>query len=156
MRRFVFPLESVLKLRRAKEDAARRSYVHASQQRQEHEQKLAALGQLRGRVASQLLAVASRGETLLLSYIGARLQQLDRDVREGEDKLGQLRQVEAENHNRLLAVAREHGVVQRLRDRQAEAFKIEQQRAGMTRDDEMATLRFSRRSAGINGRERRA
>ncbi len=145
MRDFVFPLDSVLKLRRVREDLAKQSYVRASRQREEHEHVLSTLGHLRDRAARQLRDAVARGEAGLLCSLGARVQQIDDDLRDGESRLGQLRQAEALGKSHLLDAARARGVVERLRERREEAHRLEQERQAAVQDDELATVRFSRR-----------
>ena len=145
MRRFVFPLEPVLKLRRVQEDVASRDLVAAKTRRVQEERLLAELRRLWHTTAQELRAAASEGRVEEMAAVGARLEQIRRHIEESEQRLEALRKSEAEKHVRLIEAARQRGVVERLKERQEQAFKINERRRLDKLSDELTVLRKSRK-----------
>lgn len=142
MRRFVFPLESLLKLRRVRETQARQSYATAAKQRKLQEKRLGELAHARLRAISRLRAAIKSDRADLLAPLSARMLHIDRSIRDSHAQLAEARRIEAEMRTKLLSAARECRIVERLRDRRASAFRQEQQRANAIADDEIATIRY--------------
>ncbi len=144
MRRFVFPLESLLRLREREEERARAEFAQARRQTEAAERVLLGLRGLRRRAEEQIRQAASEGRIELLGGLAARLEALVGEERKAEARLGQARQAELAAHARLVRMTREAEVVRKLRERQQREFWLMQRRAEERADDELSTMRYRR------------
>ncbi|MBC7286555.1 MAG: flagellar FliJ family protein [Armatimonadetes bacterium] len=145
MRRFVFPLRSVLKLRRVQEDAASRDLATVRAQREREEGLLANLHRLWQQTAENLRTAATANQVAHLPSLSARLKRLEEHIAATALRLDALRIREAQAYEKLLEAARQRGVVEKLHDRRLREFKAEERRRLTCAIDELATLRHGRK-----------
>jgi flagellar protein FliJ len=139
---FKFRFEQVLDLRRVKEDVAMRDFAVAQQAVREQNQKLV-----------RLLSEEDEGKDALrglkrksIDLLQLRLQEgyllgLERRIREAGAKLQELGATESEKRKALVEARKAVRVLEKYRERQLKAYRVEQDRAERKFLDEIAQNR---------------
>ena len=146
MRRHVSGLESVLKLRRLREDIARQRYASICQQRSRQEQMLAALLGIRKQTADKIKQAVTEGDVSQLHVLGAHMRKLHEQIHEAAQKTQALRRAEENKRTELLQASLSRSVVERIYDRRLAEIKREAERTEALADDELSTLRHGSKS----------
>jgi len=145
VKRFEFRLERVLRVRRVLDQQARQALAAAIADRVSAE---AALADLRRTVRDRIRdmdALQSAGEVDVRRILRheADLALLGRSIERAEETLEEAEVFEAECADALAEARREVEVVEKLREKQLLAYRVEQQREEMAERDEHVARLFA-------------
>lgn len=139
---FRFRLETVLRVRRQREDAAKRVVADRLRQMAEVKAEMAAM---QGQIASELDAFreAHGSGTLDMRQVARHrywLVQLDQGVMTNESRLRDLESALAKERQELAEARKQVRILEKLEERQRERYMKELERAEAAENDEIGTV----------------
>jgi flagellar FliJ protein len=146
MRRFKFPLETVLRLRRYQEQEARQEFQWALLRLREAEELLGAL--LEQRVASQERLreqLAQGSPSALLVALWQGLAHLEEMIRQQQQTVAELEAQAETRRQQYVERQRERQTVEKLKEKRWTEYRYEMERLEQQSLDEGATLNYTRR-----------
>lgn len=154
MPRFKFNLQRVLEIRKHKEEllknelaALRREHTHEESVLRELEARhLRYLNQIREKQASSSIS----SEEMLWYY--AYIEYLDSSIERQKTKLRELEQKIELTKAKLIAATKEKKVLEKLRERRFEEFKLEEEKIDQAFMDEIALSMYTRQASQLSYR----
>jgi flagellar protein FliJ len=151
--RFQFGLQKVLNLREREEQERARLLAEAEQRAREAEARLDLMQTIRGEEAAKLMLAHTHGKTVgQLRNLGVVVKQLTDHVDKAEQAVREATERVEESRSELLASVQQRRVLDHLKARQQDTWRLVQ--AGVERKemDELALEIFQRRIASEQGR----
>lgn len=142
MKRFRFPLKTLLWLRQQREQTARRNVADLLSARR---QARAAAEQAQAAVLAAEADLADARDAAVLKAAAAVVEHRHGQVLEARRRLEEVQARLGAAQARFLLLRKERRIVERLRDRRLAAHRAAQGRIEQARLDELAILRHSRR-----------
>jgi|GEM_PF-824717 len=153
VKRFVFRLETVRRLRKQAEDAQKRVVAEHTRRLTREQQRIQRLRA--GLDAQRRAARADHGVALLdLASFRCRyfyMARLDREVMESRQRAGKMSRALDQERKKLGELSARRKVIDRLRDKQWMRHRIAVRRAEQAEDDENATQKYIRERTSFAG-----
>jgi flagellar FliJ protein len=149
VKRFTFSLETLLRVRRQREELARRDFALALGERTRQEAVLSGIDEEAARARtglSELVTGRFRLQKVLLYYRYLSGLKLERE--RGEEKLAELTRVTEEEREKLVQASREKKVVELLREKHYKRYLREADRLEQRELDDVVSSRAARRAMG--------
>lgn len=149
---FRFGLQKVLELREQAEQEQARALAEAERRAREAASHLELLQQIREEEAGKLMRAHSEGRpvgqlqnlSFVIRQLAQRVAEAEKAAREAEDRV-------AESRGELVTAMTQRRVLDQLKERKQEEWRLGQLELDRKQMDELALGRFQRRDAGPNG-----
>ncbi len=143
-KRFTFRFETMLKIRRQREDEHKRIVADRIRQIAETQEQIASLGRQIGEEMDAMRSRQSPGTIDIQQAIRHRhwLGHLHRNALEAESRLRYLEAKLVQERAALAEAARQRRILEKLKERQHDRFVREQDRRETLQLDELATVRY--------------
>jgi flagellar protein FliJ len=143
-RRFQFRFETMLKIRQQREDQHKRIVGERLAQIAEIREELSRLEQLTGQGIHSVRAIQQVGRIDLQQVMAQRgwVAHLHKATLEAQARIGALEARLAQERAALAEAAKQRRILEKLKERQEERHRLEEQRVDMQATDDLTTTRF--------------
>ncbi len=151
--KFKFSLEKVLRHRHIKVDLAQRDFIEAQNRLNDEGAVLENMHQLKNDSLTQRaeLVRSSQAWTLAVDQINQFLLGQDLRIKNQNQRLPEFEKLVEEKREILRKASIDAKIIEKLKEKKFEDFKLEQNRKEQSEMDELTVLRFSRNENLIKG-----
>jgi flagellar FliJ protein len=148
MAKFVFKLQSVLNLRKQKEDSIKNELANAMKKLEAEKRKLSELETMLEDTVREFNEKTKKTTVHKLIEFNEYLSLLNSRIKEQKENVNNAVQYVDKVREELVKAVKERKILEKLRERQFEEFLLEQKKLEQKTNDEIVSYNYNENSAG--------